>query len=77
MSCYFRHLSEIFSFAGINVNQQNKKQLDEIIHKLIGTHYKDCPSIWREFKRQVLTSEETRRQFAEHLKSEFEVQKGI
>jgi hypothetical protein len=68
-------LDEIFSLAGISVNQQNKKKLDEIIHKLMGTHYKDCSSTWREFKRQVLISEDNRREFAIRLKSEFEADK--
>jgi hypothetical protein len=62
--------------AGISVTQQNKRQLDEIIHKLLGTHYKDCPSTWREFKSQVLTSEESRREFAQRLKAEFVAEKG-
>ena len=68
MSCYFRHLDEIFTSADISVTPQNKKQLDETIHKLMGTHYKDCPSTWREFKKQVMVDDKSRREFVQRLK---------
>jgi len=68
MFCYFRHLGNIFTEAGITVTTQNKKQVDETIHKLIGTHYKDCPATWREFKQKVLADEKSRREFAIRLK---------
>ena len=71
MSCYFRHLDEIFTSAGITVTPQNRKHLDETIHKLMGTHYKDCPATWREFKKQVLVDDKSRRQFAQRLKESF------
>jgi hypothetical protein len=76
MSCYLRYLNEIFSLAGISVNQQNKKHLDEIVHKLMGTHYKDCSSTWLEFKQHVLVSEEGRREFIERLKTELKEEKA-
>lgn len=71
MSCYFHHLDEIFASAGITVTPQNKKQLDETIHRLLGTHYKDCSATWREFKKQVLVDDESRWKFAQHLKESF------
>jgi hypothetical protein len=71
MSCYFRHMDEIFALAGISVASQNRKQLDETIHKLMGIHYKDCPATWREFKKQVLVDDESRRKFAQRLKESF------
>ena len=72
MSCYFRHMDDIFTLAGISVTSQNRKQLDETIHKLMGTHYKDCPSTWREFKKQVLVDEKSRREFVSRLKRALE-----
>jgi predicted Fe-Mo cluster-binding NifX family protein len=50
MSCYFRHMAEIFSEAGIQVTPANKKQIDEAIHKIVDVHYKDCPSVWKQIK---------------------------
>ena len=68
MSCYFRHLNEIFAQTGITVTPENRKALDETVHKLMGTHYKDCSATWREFKAQVLVSDEARQKFVARLK---------
>lgn len=53
MTCYFRHLNSVFSDAGINVTQENKKELDQIIHGIVGVQYKDCPKTWREIKQRL------------------------
>ncbi len=45
--------------------------LNETIHKLMGTHYKDCPATWREFKKQVLVDDESCHKFAKRLKESF------
>ena len=68
MSCYFRHLDEIFAQAGVTVTPKNREALDETVHKLMGVHYKDCPATWREFKKQVLVDEESQREFVARLK---------
>jgi hypothetical protein len=67
MSCYFSHLNEIFAKAGVSVTPENRKALDEVVHKLMGTHYKDCPATWREFKSQVLINDEARQKFVTRL----------
>ena len=66
MTCYFRHLGEVFRKAGIEVTPQNKRQLDKIIHELVKTTYKDCPSTWREVKKRIAADEDA---FAEKLKA--------
>ena len=68
MSCYFRHLNEIFAQAGITVTPQKRQALDEAVHELMGIHYKDCPATWREFKKQVLVDDDSRRSFIARLK---------
>ncbi len=70
MSCYFRHIEQIFTAAGVIITPENKKQVDATIHKLMGTHYKDCPATWREFKKQVLSDNNKRQEFIARLKSE-------
>jgi hypothetical protein len=50
MSCYFRHIGEIFAEAGVEVTKENKKALDAAIHKAVGVACKDCPSAWRAVK---------------------------
>ena len=66
MTCYFRHLKQIFAKAGIEVTPQSKKQLDEIIHNLVKTTYKDCPKTWQEVKKRISEDED---EFAQKLKS--------
>lgn len=58
MTCYFRHLKEIFKKAGINVTSENRKEIDKIIHNIVHVDYKDCPAVWREVRRQLAKDEE-------------------
>ncbi len=57
MTCYFRHLTPIFEKAGIAVTPQNKKQLDQVVHAIVGTKYKDCPATWRHVKKYMAEDE--------------------
>jgi hypothetical protein len=66
LTCYFRHMSAVFEKAGIEVTPENKKQLDQIIHNLAKTNYKNCPSTWREIKKLITSNEGD---FAEKLKT--------
>jgi len=68
MSCYFRHLKDIFDEAGIEVNASNKKQIDQAIHRIVGTNYKDCPGTWQKLKQQIMTDEQKRRDFIVKLR---------
>ena len=58
MTCYFRHIKEVFSRAGIEVTKENKKALDRAIHSYVGVEYKDCSSTWREVKKKLAEDEE-------------------
>jgi hypothetical protein len=73
MTCYFRHLGEVFKKAGIEVTPQNRKQLDEVIHELVKTNYKDCPSTWREVKKRIAADEDA---FAKKLKAAWNSQQA-
>jgi hypothetical protein len=67
MTCYFRHLNEIFDAAGIEVTKDNKKEIDRTIHELVGIEYKDCPSTWKAVKEHIRSDEDTRLAFIEAL----------
>jgi hypothetical protein len=43
MSCYFRHLKELFAGTGIIVTPENKKRIDAVIHEIVRVKYKNCP----------------------------------
>ncbi|MBM4445716.1 MAG: hypothetical protein FJ020_10565 [Chloroflexi bacterium] len=69
MSCYFRHMKDILSQAGVMVTPENKRQIDQFFHKLTGVDYKDCPAAWKKLKQDVLADERKRRDVVRKLKS--------
>ena len=58
MTCYFRHLQEVFKKAQIEVTKENKQELDKIIHRIVATNYKDCPATWKKVKERIAEDEE-------------------
>ena len=58
MTCYFRHLREVFEKAGIEVTNENKREVDRIIHGIVGVEYKSCPAAWREVKKRIAEDEQ-------------------
>lgn len=53
MSCYLRHLKDILKEAGVEITSENRKEIDQAIHKAVGIKYKDCPHAWREVKKII------------------------
>jgi hypothetical protein len=68
MSCYFRHLNELFAEAGIAVTPANKKQLDQAVHKIVEVDYKNCPAAWKAVK-QGTADPQQRQEFVRKLKA--------
>jgi ATP-dependent Zn protease len=52
MTCYFRHLQQVFMKAGIELTTENKRDIDRVIHKIVGVEYKNCSATWREVKKE-------------------------
>ena len=51
MSCYFRHMKDVFTEAGVSVTPANKQRLDQAIHAAVGVRYKQCmPDCWSKVK---------------------------
>jgi hypothetical protein len=57
MTCYFRHLQDVFKKAGIEVTGENKREIDKAIHGIVGVEYKNCPAAWREVKKLIAEDE--------------------
>jgi ribosomal protein L17 len=57
MTCYFRHLKEIFKKAEIEVTNENKREIDRIIHSIVDVEYKNCPAAWKEVKKRIAEDE--------------------
>jgi len=68
MSCYFRHMKDVLDEAGIEVNKENKKYIERIIHKMMDVEYKNCSPTWKEVKENIKGNGKTRSRFIERLK---------
>lgn len=68
MSCYFRHIKDVFADAGVEITKGNKKDIDRAIHKIAGIEYKDCPTTWRTLKEKFLADDRKRAAFVKKLK---------
>lgn len=58
MTCYFRHIKQVFEKAGVEVNKDNRSEIDTIIHEIVGVQYKNCPAAWKEVKKRIAEDEE-------------------
>ncbi len=58
LTCYFRHLGDVFKKAGIEVTKDNKREVDRLVHGIIGIEYKNCPATWKEVKKRLVENEE-------------------
>jgi molecular chaperone GrpE (heat shock protein) len=59
MTCYFRHLNDVFDKAGVTVTKENKQDVDRVIHSIVGVEYKNCSATWREVKKRIAEDEES------------------
>jgi len=66
MTCYTRHLKDIFDEAGVEFTKENRKQADKHFKKWLGKT--DCPEAWRELKTRLSDSSK-RREIVEKLKN--------
>ncbi len=69
MSCYFRHIKDILGEAGIEIIPDNKKQIDQAIHQIVGVPYKDCPATWKRLKQEIIGNEPKRQELIRKLKA--------
>ena len=58
MTCYFRNLQHVFKRAGIEVTSENKREIDRVIHDIVGVKYKNCPAAWKGVKKIIAEYEE-------------------
>jgi molecular chaperone GrpE (heat shock protein) len=70
VTCYFRHkqMKDVFSRAGIEITKENRKEVDRVIHSIVGVEYKNCSSTWKVVKERLGEDEEA---FIEELKNAF------
>ncbi len=59
MTCYFRHkqMKDVFERAGVVITKENRKDVDRVIHSIVGVEYKSCPDTWRAVKAMLADDE--------------------
>ncbi len=67
MTCYFRHMKDIFNEIGVEPTKENKKDIDRKIHSILGVEYKNCSSTWKLVKVSLA---ENREGFIQQLENE-------
>jgi len=72
MTCYFRHIQNIFKKIVLDINKTNKREIDRVIHKMVGVNYKNCSATWVEVKKRIVEDEnefvyKLNKALAEHL----------
>lgn len=68
VTCYFRHkqMKDVFARAGVEVTKENRKEVDRVIHSIVGVEYKNCSATWRAVKERLSEDEGS---FIEKLKN--------
>ena len=69
MSCYLRHIKDIFDQAGIAITPANRKRIDQAIHQAVDVAYKNCSVTWKKIKTDIKDDDEKRQAFIEQLKA--------
>ncbi len=57
VTCYFRHLGEVFKKAGIEVTSENRRKIDRVIHGMVNVEYPNCPVAWKAVKKCLAEDE--------------------
>lgn len=70
MSCYFRHMKDVFEEAGVEITRENKKEIDRIIHGVVDVEYKNCSPAWKMVKEHIKGDDNARRRFIKRLKED-------
>jgi hypothetical protein len=59
-------MSDVFGQAGVTLTKENKKDVDRVIHSIVGVEYKNCSATWKEVKKRIAEDKEG---FVKTLKS--------
>ena len=43
-------MKEVFAKAGVEITKENRKEVDRVIHGIVGVEYNSCPETWKAVK---------------------------
>ena len=72
MSCYFRHMKDVLDEVGVQITPENKKEIDAILHSIVGVDYKNCSPAWNAIKEMVKGDTGDRDMFIDKLRKSLE-----
>ena len=60
MTCYFRHkqMKDVFERADVEITKENRKDVDRVVHSIVGVEYKSCPDTWKAVKAMLAEDED-------------------
>lgn len=69
MGCW-RWFNSILEEAGVEVTEEKRDKVDEVIHQYIGekSRYGRCSADWRKARKEIKADEEMRRELIERLR---------
>ena len=69
MGCW-RWFNSLLTEAGIEVTDENKEKIDDVIHKFIGekSSYGRCSSDWKKARKEIKADEEMKQELVERLR---------
>jgi hypothetical protein len=59
-------MKDVFNKTGVEVTKENRKEIDRVIHSIVGVEYKNCSATWRVVKERLSEDEGA---FIEKLKN--------
>ena len=69
MGCW-RWFNSLLTDAGIEVTDENREKIDDVIHKFIGekSSYGRCSSDWKKARKEIKADEEVKQELVERLR---------
>jgi len=70
MGCW-RWFNSVLKEAGVEVTDENREEVDEVIHQYIGeqSSYGRCSADWRKARKEIQADEEMRNELIDRLRS--------
>ena len=69
MSCYVRHLADVFEALSVENNKDNRKAIDKAIRRILKMD-EPCPQVWKQLKA-ILADGEKKEDLVGKLKKQF------
>jgi hypothetical protein len=51
-------MKDVFEKASVEITKENRKDVDRVIHSIVGVEYKNCSDTWRAVKAKLVEDEE-------------------